>query len=227
MMKLDRLKTTETFSNHRRLALLGLGVVGLMPLMMSSVRPVWASQSLEPPEALIERVSGLLLNKIRSDATLRSGDINRIMALVDEHLMPHVNFTRMTASSVGRFWRQATPQQRQRLQEEFKLTLVRTYAGALNRLTDQTLVVQPSRVQPSQAEVVVRSELRGRSEPIAFDYRMERTPAGWKVFDVNVAGFWLVDTYRGQFTQEINARGIDGLIAAMAERNRTAAAPRS
>lgn len=210
--------TAETFSNHRRLALRGLGAVGLLPW----VQPVWANQNLEAPEALIERVSGLLLDKIRADDSLRSGDINRIMALVDEHLMPHVNFTRMTASSVGRFWRQATPEQRQRLQEEFKITLVRTYSGALNQLTDQTLALRPSRAQPGDTEVVVRSELRGRGEPVPIDYRMEKTPTGWKVFDVNVAGFWLVDTYRGQFAQEINARGIDGLIAAMAERNRAA-----
>jgi phospholipid transport system substrate-binding protein len=214
------MKTVETPVRPRRLALLGLGAVGLLPWVGSA----WASQSLEAPEALIERVSGLLLASIRSDPTLRSGDLNRIMALVDEHLMPHVNFTRMTASSVGRFWRQATPEQRQRLQQEFKITLVRTYSGAINQVTDQmTLALRPSRAQPSDTEVVVRSELRGRGEPIAIDYRMERTPTGWKVFDVNVAGIWLVDTYRGQFAQEINARGIDGLIAAMTERNRAAA----
>ena len=213
------MKTIPSFDLNRRHALLSLALLGAVSVNL----PVWASNTMEAPDALIERVGGLLMDRIKGDPSLRSGDINRIMVLVDDHLMPHVNFTRMTASAVGRFWRQATPEQRQRLQEEFKLLLIRTYSGALNQVTDQTLFMRPSRFSPNDTEVVVRSELRGRGEPIPIDYRLERTSDGWKVFDVNVAGFWLVDTYRGQFTQEINARGIDGLIATLTERNRAAA----
>lgn len=215
------MKTSHSFELQRRHALLGLGV-GLAGMISWGI-PGTASASMESPDALIERVGGLLMDRIKADPSLRSGDVSRIMSLVDDELMPHVNFTRMTASAVGRFWRQATPQQRQRLQEEFKLLLIRTYSGALNQVTDQTLVMRPSRFGPNDPEVVVRSELRGRGEPIPLDYRLERTPDGWKVFDVNVAGFWLVDTYRGQFAQEINTRGIDGLIAVLTERNRAAA----
>ena len=197
----------------------GLAWLGWGVLVAAAPQAGWA-QPIEAPDALIERVAGQVIDLVKADAALRGGDMGRIMELVDTKLMPHVNFTRMTASAVGRFWRQATPEQRQRLQEEFKILLVRTYAGALGQLTDQTLAVRPLRAQPSDTEVVVRSELRGRGDPVQIDYRMEKTANGWKVFDINVLGIWLVETYRGQFTQEINARGIDGLIAALAERNR-------
>ncbi|TSE35989.1 putative phospholipid-binding protein MlaC [Tepidimonas charontis] len=191
---------------------------------MAPLWPSWAlAQAVAPegPEALIQRVGQQVFDTVKNDPALRNGDLTRIMALVDTVLMPHVNFERMTASAVGRFWRQATPEQRQRLQQEFKALLVRTYSGALTQIRDQTLVIRPLRAAPDATEVVVRSEIRGRGDPIALDYRLEKTPQGWKVYDLNVMGVWLVETYRTQFAQEINARGIDGLIAALAERNRT------
>jgi phospholipid transport system substrate-binding protein len=130
----------------------------------------------------------------------------------------------MTASAVGRNWRQATPEQQKRLQEEFKAMLVRTYAGALSQVKDQTVVVKPLRANPTDTEVVVRSEVVGRGDPIQLDYRMEKGPAGWRIYDLNVLGVWLVETYRAQFAQEISARGIDGLIASLAERNKAGSA---
>ena len=122
---------------------------------------------------------------------------------------------------VSRYFRE----QRKRLQEEFKTLLVRTYAGALTQIQDETVVVRPVRLSPGDTEVVVRTEIRGRGDPIQLDYRLEKTPgegAGWKIFNLNVLGVWLVETYRSQFAQEINARGLDGLVNALAERNRTA-----
>jgi phospholipid transport system substrate-binding protein len=196
---------------------------GLALLSLWAAVPGWA-QTLETPDALILRVATDVMNTIKADPALRGGDMVKISELVDTQLMPHVNFGRMTASAVGRFWRQATPEQRQRLQQEFKTLLVRTYAGALGQLNDQTLSLRPMRAKAEDTEVVVRSELRGRGDPIQLDYRMEKTAQGWKVFDINVLGVWLVDTYRNQFTQEINARGIDGLIATLVERNRSNAA---
>jgi phospholipid transport system substrate-binding protein len=180
--------------------------------------PVWA-QAHERPEALIERLASELIGLLQNDPSLRSGNIDRVNQLVDERLMPYVNFNRMTATSVGRFWRQATPQQRQRLQQEFKMLLIRTYSGALTQFTNQTLAMRPSRYRPEDKEVTIRSELRGRGEPIQVDYRLESTPNGWKIYDINVMGIWLVETYRTQFAQEINARGIDGLIETLAQRN--------
>ncbi len=179
------------------------------------------AQASESPEVLIQRVAAELIEAVKSDAALRNGDTGRVIALVDNRLLPHVNFTRMTAASVGRFWRQATPEQKQKLQAEFKTLLVRTYSGALSQVKDQTLVVKPLRANPGDTEVIVRSELRtpGR-DPVQLDYRVEKTETGWKVYDLNVLGVWLVETYRGQFAQEINAKGLDGLIAALAQRNR-------
>jgi len=212
-------------SASRRAALLAFGALASLGVAgVSLLAPARAAaQTLEAPDALIMRVGAEVIRQIKADPVLRGGDIDRIMTLVDGQLMPHVNFGRMTASAVGRFWRQATPAQRNRLQDEFKLLLVRTYSGALSRLTDQVLALRPSRFTPQDTEVVVRTELRGRSEPIQIDYRLELTPQGWKVFDINVMGIWLVDTFRNQFTTEINARGIDGLIASLAERNRAGA----
>lgn len=180
------------------------------------------AQAAEGPEVLIQRVAAELIEAVRSDAALRNGDQSRVVALVDAKLMPHVNFMRMTASAVGRFWRQASQEQKQKLQSEFKTLLVRTYSGALSQVRDQTLVVKPLRANPGDTEVIVRSELRTPGkDPVQLDYRVEKTDAGWKVYDLNVLGVWLVDTYRGQFAQEINANGIDGLIAALAQRNRS------
>jgi phospholipid transport system substrate-binding protein len=143
--------------------------------------------------------------------------------LVDNKIMPNVNFSRMTSSAVGRYWRQATPEQQKQLQDEFKILLVRTYAGALGEVKDQTLSFRPLRSRPEDTDVVVRSEVRGRGEPIQLDYRLEKTPQGWKIYDLNVLGVWLVETYRTQFAQEIGAKGIDGLIATLTQRNKASA----
>ncbi len=177
----------------------------------------------EAPDALIRRLSEQTLSAIKADASLRSGDIQRVIALVDARIMPNVNFQRMTAQAVGPAWRQATPEQRKRLQDEFKTLLVRTYSGALAQVSDETIVVRPLRASADDNEVLVRTEIRGRGDPIQLDYRLEKTPgegAGWKIFNLNVLGVWLVETYRSQFAQEINARGLDGLIATLSERNR-------
>jgi phospholipid transport system substrate-binding protein len=178
----------------------------------------------EAPEVMIKRLSDEVLGAIRSDKTLQSGDLTRVMALVDSKIMPNVNFQRMTAAAVGPAWRQATPEQQKRLQDEFKILLVRTYSGALSQVSDESVSIKPMRSSPGDTEVVVRSEIRGRGEPIALEYRLEKTPgqgAGWKIYNLNVLGVWLVETYRSQFAQEINAKGVDGLIATLAERNRS------
>jgi len=177
----------------------------------------------EAPDALIKRLSIEVLDSIKADPSLRSGDVSRIIALVDAKLMPNVNFKRMTASAVGPSWRQISPEQQKRLQDEFKLLLVRTYAGALAQVNDLTFTVKPLRASPDDKELVVRTEVKGRGDPVELDYRMEKTPgegAGWKIYNLNVMGVWLVETYRSQFAQEINAKGIDGLIATLAERNK-------
>lgn len=177
----------------------------------------------EAPDVLVQRISGEVMAAVKADAAIQKGDVNRIMVLVDSKIMPNVNFARMTASAVGRFWRQATPAQQKQLQDEFKTLLVRTYAGALAEVKDQTVSFRPLRARPEDTEVVVRSEVRGRGEPIQLDYRLEKTADGWKIYDLNVLGVWLVETYRSQFAQEINSKGIDGLIASLAQRNKAGA----
>ena len=180
----------------------------------------WAHASDEAPDAMVKRISTEVLEAVKADPAIQAGDVGRITALVDTRIMPHVNFSRMTASAVGRFWRQATPEQQKRLQDEFKTLLVRTYSGALGEVKDHSLSFKPLRAKPEDTEVVVRSEVRGRGEPIQLDYRLEKTAAGWKIYDLNVLGIWLVETYRSQFAQEINTKGLDGLIASLAQRNK-------
>lgn len=196
-----------------------MGVVGVAPWL---TQVAWASE--EAPDALIKRISNAVMDTLSKDTELQSGNVQRVMDLVNSEIMPHVNFQRMTSASVGRFWRDANPVQQQQLQDEFKTLLVRTYAGALGELKGNTLHFRPLRARPTDTDVVVRSEVRGRGDPIQLDYRMEKTPQGWKVYDLNVLGVWLGQTYRTQFAQEINKTGIDGLIAFLAERNQSNAA---
>jgi phospholipid transport system substrate-binding protein len=178
------------------------------------------AQAAETPDAFIKRLSVDVLDTIKADKSLQGGDVSKITALVDSKIMPNVNFQRMTASAVGRSWRTATPEQQKRLQDEFKQLLMRTYSGALSEVKDQTIAMKPLRMAADDTEVVVRSEIKGRGEPIALDYRVEKAGSGWKIYDLNVASVWLVETYRTQFSQEINANGIDGLINKLAERNK-------
>ncbi len=189
----------------------------------TSVLALSAHAANEAPDAMIKRITTEVLDIIKADKAIQSGDLSRIIALVDSKIMPNVNFQRMTASAVGPAWRQATPEQKKRLQEEFKILLVRTYAGALIQISDQAIVVKPLRADPTDKEVVVRTEVKGRGDAIQFDYRLEQSPgegAGWKIYNLNVLGVWLVETYRGQFAQEINAKGLNGLITALAEHNK-------
>jgi len=177
----------------------------------------------ETADGLIKRLSTDVLDTIKADKANLVGDISKVVALVDTRIMPNVNFQRMTSSAVGPAWRQATPEQQKRLQEEFKVLLVRTYAGALSQVSDQTISMKPMRASPEDKEVLVRTEVKGKGDPIQLEYRLEKTPgqgAGWKIYNLNVLGVWLVETYRSQFAQEVNAKGIDGLIASLAERNK-------
>jgi len=182
------------------------------------------AQAPQGPDALIKQVSTEVLEAVKADKSIKQGDLQKIIALVDEKVMPHVNFQRMTASAVGRYWRQATPEQQKRLQDEFKVLLVRTYSGALAQVKDQTVQLKPMRASPGDNEVVVRTEVRGQGDPIQLDYRLEKSGDGWRIYDVNVLGVWLVENYRNSFAQEIGANGIDGLIARLAERNKSAGA---
>ncbi|MGB4360304.1 MAG: ABC transporter substrate-binding protein [Rhodoferax sp.] len=194
-------------------------------LSLLAALPVQAAD--EAPDALISRLTKDALDTLQADKAVQAGDVSRIIELVDEKVMPHLNFQRMTASAVGPAWRQASPEQRTRLEAEFKTLLVRTYAGAMSQAKNLSFSVKPLRAAADDKEVIVRTLITGRGDPVQLDYRLEKTPglgAGWKIYNLNVLGVWLVDTYRSQFAQEINAKGLDGLIATLSERNKSNAA---
>ena len=185
------------------------------------------AQAGKAPDVLIKEVSTDVLDTLRADKSIKQGDVQKVIALVDQKVMPHVDFQRMTSASVGRYWREATPEQQKQLQEQFKILLVRTYSGALAQVQDQSVELKPSRSNPDDKEVVVRTEVKGRGDPIQLDYRLEKSEQGWKIYDVNVLGVWLVENYRNSFSQEIGASGIDGLITKLTERNKAAGATKS
>ena len=192
-------------------------------LLPGSLLPLGAAAAEEGADALIKRLSGEVLELIRADKAIQAGDVSRIIALVDSKVMPSVNFQRMTASAVGPAGRTATPEQQKRLQEEFKTLLVRTYAGALTQIVNQQIVIKPMRAAADDKEVIVRTEVRGQGDALQIDYRLEKISgegAGWKIYNINVLGVWLVETYRSQFAQEINAKGLGGLITTLSERNK-------
>ena len=199
---------------NRRVVLAVMASFGLLSA------PLTQAQSSEAPDAFIKRLSVDVLETIKADKAIQAGDVSKISALVDSKILPNVNFQRMTAAAVGRAWRSATPEQQKRLQDEFKALLMRTYSGALSEVRDQTIAMKPLRIAVGDTEVTVRTEIKGRGDPIALDYRVEKSGSSWKIYDLNVASIWLVETYRTQFAQEINANGIDGLIAKLAERNK-------
>jgi phospholipid transport system substrate-binding protein len=192
-------------------------------LASAVVSAVALAQTATAPDALIKQVSTEVIDTVKADKAIQAGDVGKIIALVDAKVMPHVNFQRMTASAVGRHWRTATPEQQKRLQDEFKTLIVRTYAGALTQVKDQTVQLKPLRAAPEDSEVVVRTEVKGKGEPIQLDYRLEKANTVWKIYDVNVLGVWLVEQYKSSFAQEIGTSGVDGLIAKLAEKNKAAA----
>ena len=198
-----------------------LTLLSALSLLFAAVgaTSAWAQPA---PDKFIEELSGSVIEKLKTDKDIQAGDLKRVSELVDTTLMPHVNFERMTALSVGRAWREATPEQKKQLMSEFRILLLRTYSNAFTAVRDQSVKMKPFRGNPADEEVIVRSEIvQARGEPIQLDYRLEKADKAWKIYDVNVLGVWLVQTYRNQFAQEISAGGIDGLIKSLADKNKS------
>jgi phospholipid transport system substrate-binding protein len=180
-----------------------------------------ARAQTEAPDALVKRISADVIETVKADKDIQAGNRSRIMELVNSKILPHVDAEKMTAQAAGRFWRQATPEQQKRLSEEFRTLLVYTYSGALSQIKNETIEFKPMRSQPTDTDVEVRSQVNvSRGEPITLNYRLAKGAQGWKIYDINVLGAWLVETYKGTFAAEINKSGIDGLINKLAERNR-------
>ena len=175
----------------------------------------------EAPDALVKRISLDVIDTAKADKEIQAGNQKRVMELVESKILPHIDFERTTALAAGRFWREATPEQKQQLAAEFRTLLVFTYSGALSQIKSQTVEFKPMRGELSDNEVEVRSQVKvERGEPIVLNYRVQKTPAGWKIYDINVLGAWLVETYKGTFASEIGKSGIDGLIRTLAEKNK-------
>jgi phospholipid transport system substrate-binding protein len=179
----------------------------------------------ESADALVKRISQEVLDIAKADKEIQGGNQKRVLEVVEAKILPSVDFQRMTAMAAGRFWREATPEQQKQLTDEFRSLLVYTYSGAISQVKDQKLEFKPLRADPADTEVEVRSQvLQPRGEPIQLNYRLAKTPTGWKIYDVNVLGAWLVETYKGNFSAEISKGGIDGLIKTLSDRNKKLAA---
>jgi len=189
-------------------------------LALASTLPALASTA---PDALVRQISVEVIDIVKADKAIQAGDTNKVLALVDSKVMPHVNFEVVTRSAVGPQWRGATAEQRGKLQTEFKILLVRVYSGALAQVKDQTVEVTKTLPVPGSTQMVVQTEVRGSGEPIKLDYRLDKQGDAWKIIDVNVGGLWLVQNYRSQFATGVSKGGIDGLINSLVERNKSAA----
>ena len=201
------------------LAALFGGLLWSVPSLAQQATAV-TPMSQRPPQELVASVTRDILETIKNDKSLQQRDLRRLSELVDQKVMPVVNFSRMTALAMGRHWRTANPEQQQRLLAAFRDLLMLTYSEALRYAPEATIDIRPARYLPSDEDVIVRTALiRPGKEPIPLDYRLQKTPDGWKIYDFNVLGLWMVEHYRSQFTQLVSARGIDGLITTLEEKN--------
>ena len=175
----------------------------------------------EAPDVLVKRISQDVLDTAKADKDIQAGNQKRVMDLVETKILPYVDFQRMTSLAAGRYWREASPEQQKQLSTEFRSLLIFTYSGALSQVKNETIEFKPLRADPSDTEVEVRSQVNvARGEPIPLNYRVAKSPTGWKIYDINVLGAWLVETYKGTFASEISKGGIDGLIKTLSEKNK-------
>ena len=179
----------------------------------------------EAPDQLVKRLSQEILDVAKSDKDIQAGNQKRVYDMVEAKILPYIDFQRMTSLAAGKNWRDATPEQQKQLSNEFRTLLVYTYSGAISQIKDQRVEFKPMRAAPEDTEVEVRSQvIQSRGEPLQLNYRLAKTASGWKIYDINVLGAWLVETYKGTFTEQISKTGIDGLIKTLAEKNKKLAA---
>jgi phospholipid transport system substrate-binding protein len=195
-----------------------LFVAGLLGLALAYTAHA-AGDPQAPPDKVVQDAANQALQVLKTDGGVKSGDLNRVNDVVNQYILPYVDFAKTTRLAAGRYWRQASPQQQKALAEAFRGTLVRTYSGALTRVDNSTTIkVTSSNIDGNDA--VVRSTIsQPNGQPVGVGYRLEKTPDGWKIYDLNVEGIWLIENYRNQFAQQINQNGIDGLINALNQSN--------
>lgn len=173
-----------------------------------------------PPDALIKMVVTDVMASVKEDPEIQKGNIPKIVDLVEKKIVPYTDMRRTTEMAMGPNWKKATPEQQVQLTSEFKNLLIRTYSGALSQLRDQTVQFKALRAAPDDKEVVVKTVVLGRGDPVPLDYRLEKTDKGWKVYDMNIMGVWLIEAYRNQFANQISQNGIEGLVKFLQDRNK-------
>ncbi len=195
-------------------------VIQLIAAATATIAFATSAIAAEAPDALVKRISADVIDTVKADKDIQAGNRNKIMDLVNSKILPHVDTEKMTQQAAGRFWRQATPEQQKALTKEFTTLLVYTYSGALSQIKNETVEFKPMRAEAGATDVEVRSQVNvARGEPITLNYRLANGPQGWKIYDINVLGAWLVETYKGTFASQISKNGVDGLIKSLAERN--------
>ena len=204
---------------------LGFLFLALLLLVLTISGAAAATAAMEAPDVLVKRVTREVMEAAKTDKAIQGGDRRRIRQVGEEKILPHLDFERTTALTVGRHWRATTPEQRQRLIDEYRALLMHTYAGAMSQINDQKLEYKPLRMEPGDTETEVRFQVRQprREEPVQVSYRMIKRPDGWKIYDVNVLGVWLIETYKASFSDIINREGVDGLISSLEDKNRALA----
>lgn len=199
---------------NRFLTLLLAGGFALLALRV-------AATELVPPDRLVKDVTLEVLDIVSKDREIQAGNVQKVIGLVEDKVLPHFSFESMTALAMGVNWRQATPEQRARLTEAFRTLLVRTYASAITTYRDEEFEFLPLRAKPTDTDVTVHARvLRSGRQPVALDYDMEKTPRGWKCYNVYVGGVSLVLNYRTEFSAEVRKSGIDGLIGVLEKKNK-------
>jgi phospholipid transport system substrate-binding protein len=195
-------------------------VTAAVAAFSTSVIAAPAAATNEAPDVLVKRVSTDVIDSVKADKDIQAGNSRKIIDLVNTKILPYVDADKMTAQAAGRFWRQATPEQQKQLSEEFRQLLIYTYSGALSQIKNETIEFKPFRADPADTEVEVKSQVNlTRGEPITLNYRLSKGAQGWKIFDLNVMGAWLVETYKSTFASEIGKGGVDGLIKKLHDRN--------
>jgi phospholipid transport system substrate-binding protein len=204
-----------------------LSLTGLLAVVAVALLLPLSVSAAQAPDALVRSVADDVLRIVQQDRELRAGDTEKMAQLIEEKIVPHFDFERMTRLAVGRSWREANPEQRKQLVDEFRTLLVRSYSAAYSAYKYIVVEVRPVKVQPSDDDVQVKSQIKlpGGAPPVNVDYSMVKNGEEWKVYDVTVDGVSLVTTYRSTFADEVSRGGIDGLIKSLKDRNAAKAAP--
>jgi len=218
---------SSTTRASRRPRVLLAALLGLLACAGTPAAPPNDAVSDAAPDTLVMGLSTTVLESIRNDKAIQAGDFDRVQKLVNERILPHVDFDKMTRLAVGRAWRGATAAQRAALTEQFRILLLRTYSGALAKVTDHKVRLRPAHGQDGATDVIVRTQVvPSQGDPIDLDYRLEKTDAGWRIYDLNILGVWLVENYKNEFSATLNQGGIEALVRTLTDKNRQLASGR-